>query len=97
MRPVSDRRAAQLDERARVRDIVLRRDLRCRGYGLTPVRCDIWSTDCHELKRGAWRADCWLDPARCVGVCRPCHRWITEHPEEARPLGLALRSGDPYP
>lgn len=97
MKPISDRRAAQLDERARVRDLVLRRDMRCRGYGLTPVRCGIWSTDCHELKRGAWRADCWLDPARCVGVCRTCHRWITEHPERARPLGLALRSGDPYP
>ena len=94
-RPVT--RSEDLERRREVVDIVLRRDVRCRGELLTPVRCDTWSTDCHELKRGAHRRDCWLDPLRCVGLCRPCHRWVTEHPEAARETGLALRSGDPFP
>lgn len=83
--------------RAAVVAEVLRRDRECRGRGLTPVECQVWSTDCHELKRGAWRRECWLDPDRCIGLCRACHDWVTGNPMAARPLGLALRSGDPFP
>jgi hypothetical protein len=42
------------------------------------------------LGRGAYRASCWLEPELCLGMCRPCHRWVTEHPRHAQELGLAL-------
>jgi hypothetical protein len=97
VKPRSTKTIAEMPERARVRATVLARDRICRGRGLTPVDCAAYSTDVHELKRGAHRRDCYLDPAKCVGLCRPCHQWVTEHPSDARPLGLALRSGDPFP
>lgn len=95
--PTSKKRRADLPERAKVRAAVLARDRECRGRGLTPVACTVWSSDVHELKRGANRASCWLDPARCIGLCRTCHDWVTDQPKLARPLGLALRTGDPFP
>jgi hypothetical protein len=29
-----------------------------------------------------------------VPVCRPCHQWIGDHPNEARKLGLLCNYGD---
>lgn len=95
--PRSQRTIDEMPERARVRQIVLARDRICRGNGLTPVDCHGNATEVHELKRGANRRECYLDSDKCVGLCRPCHQWVTEHPAEARPLGLALRTGDPFP
>jgi hypothetical protein len=92
--PRSKKTIAEMPERARVRDEVLRRD---RGKGLTPVDCQTHACEVHELKRGANRRECYLDPAKCVGLCRPCHTYVTEHPTEAREMGLALRTGDPFP
>lgn len=31
------------------------------------------------------------DKAFWVAICRPCHRWITEHSAEAIELGLSVR------
>jgi hypothetical protein len=95
--PRSKKTIAELPERQRVRQIVLERDRICRGRGVTPVECAIHASEVHELKRGANRRECYLDPDKCIGLCVPCHRWITDHPAEARPLGLALRTGDPFP
>jgi hypothetical protein len=97
VKPRSKKTLAEMPERARVRDAVLARDRICRGRGLTPVDCTTHSSDVHELKRGANRRECYLDPAKCIGLCRTCHTFVTEHPAEARLLGLALRSGDPFP
>ena len=94
---MSKKRQADMPTRAKVREEVLRRDRECQAHGRTPVKCGIWSTDVHELLRGANRQAAWLNPDLCRGVCRSCHSWITEHPTEARDLGLALRTGDDVP
>ena len=91
---VSAKRRKLAPTRAAVVAEVLARDGQCRGRGLTPVWCTIRSTDCHELYRGANRQTAWLNPDLCVGLCRTCHDWVTTNPEKARPLGLALRTGD---
>ena len=95
--PRSRRTIDEMPERQRVREVVLARDRICRGRGLTPVDCTVHASQVHELKRGANRRECYLDPAKCIGVCAPCHEWITANPAAARPLGLALRTGDPFP
>ena len=90
MRAVSKKRAAQAGARRECREIVLARDYQCRGHGLTPVDCTMTPTEVHELGRGAYRSSCWLNPDLCLGMCRPCHRWVTDHPARAQELGLAL-------
>lgn len=42
----------------------------------------------HELVRRSQGGDP-TDPANILLVCRPCHVWITEHPEGAVACGLA--------
>jgi hypothetical protein len=87
---VSTKRAALAQQRAACRQAVLARDRHCRGLGLTPVNCDVVPSEVHELGRGAYRASCFLEPELCLGLCRPCHQWVTEHPRDAQELGLAL-------
>jgi hypothetical protein len=84
VRPVSKKRSAQQDARAECRRIVLGRDRMCRGD------CGRPATEVHELGRGAYRQSCWLNPELCLGLCRECHQWVTEHPLEAQDRGLAL-------
>lgn len=50
------------------------------------------ATDVHELKRGASRSECWLDPEKCLAACRECHDFVTCNPKAAHDLGLALWS-----
>jgi len=90
VRPVSKKRAAQAGARAECRKTVLERDRHCRGHGLTDVPCRRVPSEVHELGRGAYRQSCWLEPELCIGLCRPCHQWVTEHPTAAQALGLAL-------
>ena len=84
IRPVSKKRAAQSSERDECRRTVLARDRLCRA-GCGRPSCDV-----HELGRGAYRSSCWLNPDLCLGMCRECHRWVTDHPTEAQERGLAL-------
>lgn len=48
------------------------------------------ATDMHHRKSlgvgGFWQ------PANIIHICRPCHRFITEHPNWAWSLGLIVRS-----
>jgi len=90
VRPVSKKRAAQAGARADCREAVLARDHLCRGHGLTPVDCRTVPSEVHELGRGAYRSSCFLEPELCIALCRPCHRWVTEHPILAQERGLAL-------
>lgn len=90
MRPVSKKRAAQASARAACRATVLARDRHCRGRNITPVVCGVVPSEVHELGRGAYRSSCWLVPDLCLGMCRPCHQWVTEHPTLAQECGLAL-------
>lgn len=52
--------------------------------------CGKWGVDeiHHRLNRsqgGKW------SPSNCVGLCRWCHQWVTEHPKLAAAEGLHLR------
>lgn len=48
--------------------------------------CTGRSTDVHHKRgRGKW----YLVMSTWLAVCRQCHQWIEEHPEEAKELGLS--------
>jgi hypothetical protein len=92
--PMSAKRRRDLPARKRCRILVLKR-----AEGLCEMRCTDPcrsfpnpATDVHELKRGASRSECWLNPEKCLAGCRECHIWVSEHPAAARELGLALWS-----
>jgi len=84
IRPVSRKRIFDGPARDECRRIVLSRDPMCRAD------CGRPSCDVHELGRGAYRPSCWLNPELCIGLCRECHRWVTDHPLAAQDRGLAL-------
>lgn len=91
MRRQSAKAAALVDARAAVRwRLLAERGAQCEGCPVTPVgnRRDprLWS-DLHEVLTRA-RGGSITDPANILCLCRECHRWVTEHEEEARALGL---------
>lgn len=51
------------------------------------------ATEVHELKSRA-RGGSITDPENCVALCHTCHRWVTEHPKEARETGWLRNSWD---
>lgn len=53
--------------------------------------CRLWGSDVHEIKtRG--RGGSILELSNVFFVCRPCHRWIGDHPLLAEKVGLLLPS-----
>ena len=92
--PMSAKRRRDLPARKQCRIQVLERaGGRCEMRCTDPCRSfPSPATDVHELKRGASRSECWLNPAMCLAGCRECHQWVTDHPAAARGLGLALWS-----
>lgn len=97
--PVSQTRKDEQWKRDACRAVVLARDPICRYPG-----CREASTDVHELHRGAGRRSAYLDPLKCIGLCgfdaphyTDHHRWVTEHPVEARALELAYWSWEEIP
>ncbi len=44
------------------------------------------AVDCHELKNRSQGGDP-LDPSGIATLCRPCHQWVTEHPQAAHAEG----------
>lgn len=52
------------------------------------IRCGGFAEDLHELLSRA-RGGSISDPANCVPICRQCHTWVTEHPIEAKEMGLS--------
>lgn len=79
--------------RKRRREQAERRKAMLAAFGSDPLcraqlkGCDVRASDGHELKRRSQGGDP-TDPAHVIPLCRPCHRWVTEHPREARALGL---------
>lgn len=53
-----------------------------------PRGCPNEAVDPHEIKSRA-RGGSITDPANIALLCRPCHRWVTEHPLEAAEIGLS--------
>jgi arylamine N-acetyltransferase len=49
--------------------------------------CSLRATDVHHKKgRGKYH----LDVGTWMPVCRSCHNWIEEHPEESKDLGFSI-------
>lgn len=94
LRAVSPKRAARKEERDECRRIVFER---CEGACEAcprlhdgPVRRAV---EVHEIKtRG--RGGSIYDPDNAVGLCRLCHNWIHDHPDDALALGLLAHSWD---
>jgi hypothetical protein len=64
------------------RRAIKRRDPQCR-------RCGKGTTDCaHIFTRSRWQTR-W-DPANAVGLCRTCHAYMTERPDEWRAWCILL-------
>jgi hypothetical protein len=82
--PVSKKRQGEMDKYSKLREAFLFAKPQCEAY---LVGCTRTSTEVHHkagrvgenyLKIGTWLA-----------VCRNCHQWIEEHPEEAKELGFS--------
>lgn len=89
-KPISEKRANERDERARVIALVVARDQTCQAqavHALAGVRCS-GPLDCHErIPRSAWPGG-YLEPSNVILVCRSAHDWIDNHPNGAHALGL---------
>lgn len=72
----------------------VRADGRCEiGPGNIPAPmalCQVWSTDWHHRQNrsqgGDWSA------ANGLGLCRPCHAWVTAAPSRSCAYGWSVRS-----
>lgn len=82
IKQISDKRAAQNK---------LYRPLRAEYLLLHPIcevkGCNFKSRDIHHKFDGADRQKYFLDVDTWMAVCRVCHNWIGENPEEAKELG----------
>jgi len=77
----------------RVSRTVERAELLARVLAANPVcqRCrQAATTDVHELVRRSQARDAIYDETVCVGLCRPCHMWVTAHPAQAVADGWAI-------
>ena len=84
--PRSPKRAKQEREYSKERKIFLLANPNCKAK--LPNQCTISATDVHHTKgREGWLL---LAVAFWIPVCRGCHTWIEEHPEQAKQLGLSL-------
>lgn len=89
---MSDKRRARISERDECRRVVMDR---CNGVCEACARVhsgpERRAVDVHEVLTRA-RGGSIYDPTNCLGVCRPCHDWIGDHPLEAAALGLVKHS-----
>lgn len=88
----SDKTKARRPERKAVVEQVHERDQSCRAAEAFPdIECTPWQLDVHEvLTRG--RGGSPYDASNAILLCRNHHRWITEHPIEARAGGFVRNS-----
>ena len=49
--------------------------------------CMMHATDVHHTYSGADRSVYYLIQSTWLPVCRACHNWVHEHPEQSRELG----------
>ena len=81
--PISDKMRKIVIAYSELRKSFLSRKKKCEAK---VNGCTGESTDVHH-KRG--RGKYHLDERTFLAVCRNCHRWIEEHPKEAKQLGLS--------
>jgi hypothetical protein len=88
LRPVSEKRLAERDERAAVRETTLRRAMfRCQAPGVFGVRCG-GPLDVHEIFPRGPNPGSQLDDGQTIALCRRHHDYVTDHPQEAHDAGL---------
>ena len=87
VRSRSPKRAKQEREYARLRHVFLEAHPRCEFRDADA--CLLWATDVHH-RRG--RVGALLTDTRYwSALCRPHHRYVTEHPAKAYELGISER------
>jgi hypothetical protein len=92
LKPMSDKRRAEIPERQRVVAEVLARDgFKCRVAPFLPDLACSGPLDGHEPRTRARGGDP-LDPDQVVTCCRLHHDWIHTNPDEATALGLLEHS-----
>ncbi len=86
LRAASAKRQAVMQERRKVIEALLAE----RGPGCEArlVGCDGRAVDCHEVLRRS-QGGSLTDPANLLLLCRPCHSFLTEHPQMAVELGFS--------
>ncbi len=86
LRAVSAKRQAVMRERRKVIEALVAE----RGPGCEARLggCDGWAADCHEVRRRG-QGGSLTDPKNLLLVCRPCHSFLTEHPQMAVELGFS--------
>lgn len=91
IKPMSDKRRAQVGPRQDVVAAVLAAHPFCQARG-----CRKRSTDCHEPGKRSQGADI-LDPEQCLALCRDHHRWAHLNPTAAVAAGLLWQRGEVNP
>lgn len=98
IKPVSDKRLGERDERDAVREAVLRRAMfRCEAPGVFGLRCSGGLPEVHELQSRGVRPGGHLVESNCVALCAVHHRYVTTHPLEGRIAGLRFESWEELP
>lgn len=98
MKAVSTKTAARNREYLKLRAVFLGNGLipvQCAGWPLArsahqdwpPQLCARWATEVHHTM-GRDQA-VMLNVATWLPLCSPCHRWATDHPTQARGVGLS--------
>lgn len=87
--PISEKRRAILAERQSLRERILGGHRPCAA--LIPGICTFRATEVHEILTRA-RGGSIVDDDNCLGLCRGCHAYITEHPAWADENGFTVHS-----
>lgn len=69
-------------------------DERAQGYceAGVPAVCEGAGLDHHHVGPRSTHPHLGTDPENILLVCRPCHSWIGDHPNQATELGLHRRA-----
>jgi hypothetical protein len=82
--PVSKKRQVEMDEYSKKRLAFLALHVTCQAK---LVGCTVTSTDVHH--KAGRVGDNYLNMNKLLALCRSCHSWIENNPEEAKELGFS--------
>ena len=85
LKKVSKKRGKQNSAYTQVREEFLYKNEFCKAR--LPI-CTMWATEVHHMK--GRMEELLIDSRYFLPVCRKCHDWIENHPDEAYDLGLSL-------
>ena len=85
--PISKKQASRLSEYRKVRDEFMKQHPLCQANIVK--ECGYYATDVHHMK-GKIGEDL-INAENFLAVCRQCHTYIEEHPEEAYSKGFSIK------